>query len=339
MSPIEPKPSESEAAPAAATATVAPVAHLALKARLLVAAVALLLAGAVLYILYARGAFERTQTLVLVADNAEGVLVGMDLSFAGFPVGRVRRIELGEDGQARIIFDVPVKDARWLRVSSVFTMESGLVGAPRIRAFSGMLSDPPLADGAVRPVLRGDAAAEIPRLTAAVRDLLNQMVAMTDEDAPLNETLRQLRSTSERLNGPRGVLGVLMGNEQDAQRVLTALERSNALLARLDGLTQRTDGMVARADAQIFGDKGLTQEVQAMMRQLNGALADTRQTLVKVDRLLVEAQGVASNAREASADLGALRAEVETSLRRVEQLVNEVNRRWPFARDTEIRLP
>ena len=27
------------------------------------------------------------------------------------------------------------------------------------------------------------------------------------------------------------------------------------------------------------------------------------------------------------------------SLRKVEALVNEVNRKWPFARDTEIRLP
>ncbi len=36
--------------------------------------------------------------------------------------------------------------------------------------------------------------------------------------------------------------------------------------------------------------------------------------------------------------LGALRAEVEASLRKVEQLVNEVNRLWPFARDTELKL-
>ena len=41
----------------------------------------------------------------------------------------------------------------------------------------------------------------------------------------------------------------------------------------------------------------------------------------------------------ATADLGALRAEVDASLRKVEQLINEVNRKWPFARDTEVKLP
>jgi phospholipid/cholesterol/gamma-HCH transport system substrate-binding protein len=54
---------------------------------------------------------------------------------------------------------------------------------------------------------------------------------------------------------------------------------------------------------------------------------------------LAEAQIVATNARMASTDLGALRAEVELSLRKVGQLVDEVNRKWPFARDVEIKLP
>ena len=59
----------------------------------------------------------------------------------------------------------------------------------------------------------------------------------------------------------------------------------------------------------------------------------------KVDAILAEAQTVSSNARVASTDLGALRAEVESNLRRVEGLVNDIQRKWPFARDTEIKLP
>jgi len=53
----------------------------------------------------------------------------------------------------------------------------------------------------------------------------------------------------------------------------------------------------------------------------------------------VEAQGVAANTREATVDLTALRAEVEASLRRVDGLILDLNRRWPFARDAEVKLP
>ena len=64
------------------------IAHLRLKVASLMLAVLLFLGGAVLYLLYARGAFEVTQELVLIADDSEGVVVGMDLTFSGFPIGR-----------------------------------------------------------------------------------------------------------------------------------------------------------------------------------------------------------------------------------------------------------
>lgn len=323
-----------------------PVAHLELKARLLMVLALLLLAGSVAYLMYARGAFERTQELVLVADDSEGIVVGMDMTFSGFPIGRVARIELSPEGNARIIVSIPRRDAHWLRVSSVFTMENGLVGSTRIRAFSGVMADPPLPDGAERRVLRGDAAAEIPRMVASVRELVGNLSAITGPEAPLAASLQNLQTAAQRLNGPRGALGVLLGNEADARRITTALERTNALLARLDGLVvkadgiaARTDGLVAHADAQVFGASGVVPEARATVVQLNALLADARNSLKKVDAVLVEAQAVGANAREASTDLGALRAEVDASLRKVEQLVNEINRKWPFRRDSEIRLP
>jgi len=30
---------------------------------------------------------------------------------------------------------------------------------------------------------------------------------------------------------------------------------------------------------------------------------------------------------------------VESNLRKIEGLVNDINRKWPFARDTELKLP
>ena len=316
-----------------------PVAHLDLKARALLLTVLLLIAAAVAYVLYARGAFDRKQTLVLVADNSEGVVVGMDLTFAGFPIGRVNRIELSDEGNARIVVDVPAKDARWLRESSVFTMESGLVGATRIRAYSGILTDPPLPDGAVRKVLAGDAAAEIPRLMASVRDLIANLTALTATDAPLSTSLGNVQKLTQAMQGPRGALGMLLGDEKEAQKIITTLDRTNALLARLDGLVLKADGLAAKADAQVFGASGVIVETRSTVVQLNGLLADARNSLKKVDGVLQEAQAIASNTREASNDLGTLRGEVEASLRKVEHLVNEVNRKWPFKRETEVKLP
>ena len=312
-----------------------PVAHLERKAAALLVLTLALVIGATIYLLYARGAFEPTQSLVLTADDSEGVVVGMDMTFSGFPIGRVRRIELAPDGNVRILIDVARRDAHWLRESSVFTLVRGLVGGTTIKAYSGILTDPPMADGAERPVLRGDATAEIPQLMASARELLGNLNAITAEGAALSGTVANVRSLTERLNAPGGALGVLMGNEGDAKKIVATLDRTNQLLARIDG-------MAAKADKQVFGaagDPGLVPEVRATVVQLNGLLADTRQSLKKVDAVLAEAQAIGANTREATNDLGTLRAEVEANLRKVEGLVNDIQRKWPFARDTELKLP
>ena len=109
-------------------APAAAVPHLALKATALLVLMIVLVCGAALYVMYARGVFEPTQRLVLIAENSEGVVAGMDLTFSGFPIGRVRRLELGADGNARIVIDVPRDDAHWLRTTSVFTLVRNLVG-------------------------------------------------------------------------------------------------------------------------------------------------------------------------------------------------------------------
>ena len=323
------------AADAAHVESLRPVAYLELKAAMLLLFTLALIVGSGLYLLYARGAFEPTQTLVLTADDSEGVVVGMDMTFSGFPIGRVRRIELAETGNARIVVDVAQKDAHWLRESSVFTLVRGVVGGTNIRAYSGILTDAPLPAGAVRSVLRGDATAEIPQLMASARELLGNLNALTAQDAALGSSLTNVQALTQRLNGPGGALGVLMGNEADARKIITTLERTNTLLARLDGLAKQ-------ADRQVFGENGkdaLVPDLRASVGQLNALLAETRNSLKKVDAVLVEAQAIGANTREATTDLGALRADVESNLRKVESLVNEIQRKWPFARDTEIRLP
>ena len=326
QTPIPPTPS-----PAPLPAAPLPP-NLEAKASLLLLVLALLVGGAALYLGYARGAFESTQQLVLTSDDSEGVSVGMDMTFAGFAIGRVRRIELAPDGNARILIDVPVKDAHWLRTSSVFTLVRGVVGGTNIRAYTGLLNDPPLPDGAERTVLRGDTAAEIPKLLAEARQLLQNLNAISAAGSVVNESLANVKAFTEKLNGQGGVMSALLGGDAEAKKLLTALDRTNTLLARLDGLA-------SKADTQVFGNDGLVRDAKTTVTQLNAILLDARASLKQVDAVLKEAKAVGENVNAATTDLGALRADVETSLRNVDGLINELNRKWPFKRDTELKLP
>ena len=299
--------------------------HVEAKALILLIVIGALIVAFFVYVMYARGVFEPTQRLVLVTDNSEGVIPGMDMSFAGFPIGRVRQVDLGQDGKVNILVDIPKDDAKWLRTTSVFTLESSVVGQTRLRAYSGILTDPPLPDKAQRPVLRGDAAAEIPRLLSTAHTLLENLEAMTRPDSAIGNTLTNVETLSGRLTGKYGVLGTALGGDEEAKKLLQTL--------------QRVDAILAKTDQRVFGKNGVMDDTQAAVRQLNGVLGDARTTLQKVDAVLVEAQAVGANAKVATQDLGRLRGEVDASLRKVNRLVDEINRKWPFKRDEEIKLP
>jgi len=313
--------------------------HLEFKAVLLLSFMLALIVAAALYVMYARGMFESTQKLVLVSEDSEGVVVGMNLTFSGFPIGRVRRIELADDGKARIVIDVASKDAHWLRQSSVFTVVRGLVGGTNIRAYTGMLTDKPLEDGAVRTVLQGDASAEVPKLIASAKDLLESINSLVSSRGALGASFGNLQTLTAKINGPGGALTVLLGGEAEAKKLITTLDRTNALLLTVDRLAVKVDGLAAKADTQVFGDKGVLPETRATVVQLNALLGDARSSLKKVDAVLIEAQAVGANVKEGTGDLSVLRGEVESSLRKVDGLVNEINRKWPFARDAEVKLP
>ncbi len=313
--------------------------HVGLKAALLLALVVALVAGFVLYVLYARGAFQETQRLVLIADDSEGIGVGANLTFSGFPVGRVQRIELDKNGKARIEVEVPLKDLHWLRTSSVFTLERGLVGGARLRAFTGNLDDPPLRAGAEREVLRGDATEQLPVLLATMRQVLDHIERMTASDSNLNASLANLRAISARMTGRYGALGGLLGGDENAKKVIDALDRSNALLASLGGASAKLGRTLDKADARLFGAGGVMDGTQQAIAQLNATLAEARESLKKADAVLAEAQKVGANTAAATEDLAALRAEVDASMHKLSSLIDEVNRKWPFKRDTELKLP
>jgi phospholipid/cholesterol/gamma-HCH transport system substrate-binding protein len=304
-------------------------AHVETKAMILLGVVSLLIIAFVLYVMYARGVFEPTQKLVLTTENSEGVIPGMDMTFAGFPIGRVRLVDLARDGKVQVLVDVSKSDAKWLKASSVFTLERSVVGETRLRAFTGMLDDDPLPDGAVRPILRGDVTAEIPGLVATARSLLNNLESMTAEGSSMAGSLDNLQaltgSLSGRISGKYGLLSGALGDDEAKKFV---------------GTLQRLDVLLAKTDERLYGKKGVVDDAQAAVVELKGVLQDARGTLKRVDAVLVEAQAVGANARVATEDLGALRGEVDASLRKVNRLVDQINRKWPFAgKNEEIKLP
>jgi phospholipid/cholesterol/gamma-HCH transport system substrate-binding protein len=144
---------------------------------------------------------------------------------------------------------------------------------------------------------------------------------------------------TERMTGQYGVIEGVLGSPENARKVVQAVDRANHLLASLNGVSLKVDSVLTKADQRVFGQNGVMDEAQKAVVQINAILTDVRTSLQKVDAILANGQAISADVKEATTDIAILRTEVDDSLAKVNHLINELNRKWPFARDVEVKLP
>ena len=123
---------------------------------------------------------------------------------------------------------------------------------------------------------------------------MTNLNALIGADSSLSRTLANLRGhhreAQRRSAAPSACCSA---TRRDAQRIVTTLERTNALLARLDGLAGQ--GRQRRCSAH----DGVMPEVARHHRAAEGAARlDARASLKKVDAILDDAQAIARQRRE-----------------------------------------
>jgi len=292
----------------------------------LFAAASLLLAGVFLvYLLHARGFFENTYHLQLAAASADGVAPGVPIVFSGIEIGRVTTLGLNDSGGIVIRTEFLERNAKWLKENSTFTLDRPFVGGAKIRVDSPDLDAPALPDNSTMLLLTSDISKEIPALVERVKAILANVEHLTRKDSELNATLANVKTVTGRMTGEYGMLEGLLGSPEKARAVTDSLDKIRALITKLDSLAVKMDGV---AD-----------ETKASLVQVRALLDDAQSSLKKADAVMANAVEISANVKEGTQDLAALRAEIDDAVRKANALVNEINKKWPFARDPEVKLP
>lgn len=304
-------------------------------------AAATLLLGAlfVLYILHARGFFEDTYRLQLAASTADGVAPGVPLVFSGIEIGRVSTLGLNDNGGIVIHAELLARNAKWLKENSTFTLDKPIVGGAKIRIDSPNLDAPALPENSTMLLLTSDVTKEIPILVERVKAILANVEHLTRKDGEVNGTLANLNTLTGRMTGEYGMLEAILGSPDKARGVTDSLDKTRALITKLDGLALKMDGMATKADKWLFATDGVAVQTRDALAQVKLMLVDAQSSLKKADALMTNAVAISADVKEGTQDIAKLRAEIDDAVRKANALVNEINKKWPFARDPEVKLP
>ena len=299
----------------------------------LFAAASLVLAAVfIAYLLHARGFFEKTFHLQLAAASADGVAPGVPVVFSGIEIGRVTTLGLNENGGIIIRTEFLSRNAKWLKENSTFTLDKPIVGGAKIRVDSPDLSAPALPDNATMLLLTSDISKEIPALVERVKTILANVEYLTRKDGDINATLANVKTVTGRMTGEYGMLEGVLGSPEKARALTDTLDKTRALMTKLDG-------MAAKADTWLFAEKGVADQTRDALAQIRLMLNDAQSSLKKADALMTNAVEISTNVNESTQNLAQLRAEIDDAVRKANDLVNEINRKWPFARKPEVKLP
>ena len=299
----------------------------------LFAAASLLLAGVfMVYLLHARGFFEQTFHLQLAAASADGVAPGVPVVFSGIEIGSVTTLGLNENGGIIIHAEFLGRNAKWLKENSTFTLDKPIVGGAKIRVDSPDLKAPALPDNATMLLLTSDISKEIPALVDRVKAILANVEYLTRKDGDMNATLANVRTVTGHMTGEYGMLEGVLGSPEKARALTDSLDKTRALITKLDG-------MAAKADQWLFAEKGVAAQTRESLAQIRLLLNDAQSSLKKADAMMTNAVEISANVKDGTQDLAQLRAEIDDAVRKANDLVNEINKKWPFARNPEVKLP
>ncbi|MES2369719.1 MAG: MlaD family protein [Pseudomonadota bacterium] len=299
----------------------------------LFAAASLVLAAVfIAYLLHARGFFEKTFHLQLAATSADGVAPGVPVVFSGIEIGRVTTLGLNENGGIIIHTEFLGRNAKWLKENSTFTLDKPIVGGAKIRVDSPDLRAPALPDNATMLLLTSDISKEIPALVERVKAILANVEYLTRKDGEINATLANVKTVTGRMTGEYGVLEGVLGSPEKARAVTDSLDKTRALITKLDTLTAKTDQW-------LFAQDGMAEQTKASLAQVRLMLNDAQSSLKKADAVMANAVEISANIKDGTQDIAKLRAEIDDAVRKANGLINEINKKWPFAREPEVKLP
>ena len=306
----------------------------------LFATASLLLGAAFLgYLLHARGFFEGTYRLQLAASSADGVAPGVPLVFSGIEIGNVTSLGLNDGGGIIIRVDLLERNAKWLKQNSTFMLDKPLVGGAKIRIDSPDLSAPALPDNSTMLLLTSDISKELPALVERFKTILTNVEHLTRKDGEFNATLVNVKTLTGRMTGEYGMLEGVLGSAEKARAVTDSLDKTRALITKLDSLALKMDGLAGKADQWLFAKNGIAENTRESLAQVRLMLNDAQSSLKKADVLMTNAVEISANVNDGTQDIAKLRTEIDDAVRKANSLVNEINKKWPFARDPEVKLP
>jgi phospholipid/cholesterol/gamma-HCH transport system substrate-binding protein len=283
-----------------------------LKVGVFVVVTALMILSSVLYIAYNKGFFSKEHTFTLSSSSGEELTEGMPVYFSGFNIGRIEKLELSDQGMVLATIRIPHKHVKWIRSSSIFSINKPLFGSSKLIVTTPNLNSPPLSPQNRPEVVRID---NIDEAIKRIRPTLEKV----------DKVVSNIEAITANLAKKDSIIDMVVGDPESTQSIRESIIKAKDILARVDT-------MLSKTDEQIYGSDGVLLLVRKILKDFLFKLEKVNTTLDNINK-------ISSDAAASTKDLQSLRVEIDSTIIAIGTLVKEIDKKIPFKKEPEIKLP
>jgi phospholipid/cholesterol/gamma-HCH transport system substrate-binding protein len=283
-----------------------------LKVGIFVAVTTLLIITSVIYIAYSKGFFSKEYAFTISSKSGEELAEGMPVYFSGFKIGRIEKLELSDQGMVLAKIRIPDQHVKWIKTSSIFSINKPLIGSSKLIVTTPNLDSPPLSPKDIPEIVRIDNIDETIKKVQPTLEKVDKVVA-------------NIERITANLAKKDSIVEMVVGDAESARSIRESIKRTQDILTKVNAI-------LAKTDDQVYGNDG----VLLLIRKI---LKDFILKLEKINLTVDNINKMSSNAADSTKDLKLLRAEIDSTVNSIGNLVNEIDKKLPFKKEPEIKLP
>lgn len=275
------------------------------KVGLFVALTSILIIASVMYLAYSKGFFTREYIFTLSSKSGEDLTEGMPVLFSGYKIGKVESLELNDQGLLLIKIRIPERHVKWIRSNSTFSLYKPLIGSSRLIVTTENLKSPTLSPKS------------IPEITI-VNDINDTIKKVQPTLVKVDNVVTNIEKMTTTMAHKDSLIEMAVGTPESAKSVNESLKKIKDILVK--------------TDEQIYGDDGALPLIRKILKDMIIKLG-------KLNAALDNVVKISADTADSTKDLKALRDEIDTTVNTINNIVNEIDKKIPFKKEPEIKLP
>jgi len=299
-----------------------------------------LIAAAIGYVAYKKDFFAKVYTFTLASKSGENLTEGMPVVFSGFKIGMVHALELSEDGSVLIKIKIPERHVKWIRADSTFITTKPLLGSARIVVVTNNLRSPILSSEQTPEVAN---VSDIDEAIKKARPLLEKVdkiadnigrltASLADPQSGVHKILANAEKLTANLAQKKSLLEMAVSDQESIASIYAALKQAKDITANVEAILEKVDKMAEKTDDMVYGEDGILSTISKGLKDVLAKLKKLDVTIDNVNKISGEAAGSAAN-------LKVLRNEIDAAVNSIGKLARELDKKIPFKKAPEIKLP